>query len=291
MIGYRLPVCKASDYHLDRLDVTDQPTLSASLIKTLLTSSPAHARAAHPRFNPDIVKEDKAHFDLGTAAHALFFEGDAGVQVCHFDSWRTKDAKEAALLARAHGKIPMLPDQLDECQAMVAAIREQLDRVAAFPALFTGGKPEQTIVWEENGVWCRSRLDYLHDDASAIDDLKTTSQSANPDAWSRRALFDNGCDIQAALYRRGVQALTGVTPKWRWVVVETGAPYALSVITPTQPVLALANDKIDKALTIWADCLKRDVWPAYPPVVHEAELPAWEESRWLEREAREEIAA
>lgn len=278
----------ASAYHEDPCDT---PSLSASLIKTLLSSSPAHARAAHPRLNPNLEKKDKAVYELGTAAHALFFEGDAGVQVCHFDSWRTKDAKEAAALARSHGKIPMLPDQWDECERMCMAIYSQLQHVDADPPLFKDGKPEQTIVWEENGVWCRSRLDYLHDDASAIDDLKTTSRSANPDAWSRRALFDNGCDIQAALYRRGVYALTGTYPKWRWVVVETSAPYALSVITPSAAVLALANDKVDRALTIWADCLKRDVWPAYPPVVHEAELPAWEEARWLEREAREEIAA
>jgi hypothetical protein len=77
---------------------------------------------------------------------------------------------------------------------------------------------------------------------------------------------------------------------WRWVVVETSPPYALSVITPGAAVLELANAKIDRALSIWRDCLERDAWPAYPPVLHVAELPAWEEARWLEREAMETLA-
>jgi hypothetical protein len=37
--------------------------------------------------------------------------------------------------------------------------------------------------------------------------------------------------------------------------------------------------------------LETDEWPSYQPTAYRAELPPWEESRWLEREAREEIAA
>ena len=38
-------------------------------------------------------------------------------------------------------------------------------------------------------------------------------------------------------------------------------------------------------------CLDEDYWPGYPPAVATAEMPAYEEMRWLEREAREEMAA
>jgi hypothetical protein len=74
------------------------------------------------------------------------------------------------------------------------------------------------------------------------------------------------------------------------VVVETSPPYALSVITPGAAVLELANAKIDRAVELWQRCLENDRWPAYPPVVHVAEVPAWEEARWLEREAMETVA-
>jgi hypothetical protein len=153
----------------------------------------------------------------------------------------------------------------------------------------TGGKPEQTMVWQDaqTGVWCRARFDWLHDDLSAIDDLKTTTRSAHPEAFAKN-LYSYGCDVQAAFYLRGLRTLKETPlytePKWRWVVVETSPPYGLSVVEPGPAVLELADAKVDAALKLWADCLERDSWPGYPTKVATAELPAWEEARWLERE-------
>lgn len=276
-------------YHAD--DFGDTPSLSASMACILVNQSPAHARAAHPKLNPDYEAKDESKFDLGRASHALLLEGEANTEVFDYDNWRTKDSQEDARLARQHGKTPMLRKDWVNCEAMVAAIRAELPKWPAEPPLFVNGKPEQTMIWDENGVTCRARIDWLHDDLSAIDDLKTTSRIARPEKWSRGPLYDHGADVQAALYLRGIRALTGATPAWRWCVVETAPPYALSVIRPGADVLALADAKVDKALAIWKACLKHNKWPAYPAEVFEAELPPWLESQWLEREAREDVAA
>lgn len=277
----------AADYHADQ--VADGPTLSKSIAHTLLTSSPRHAWTAHPRLNPDFSRGAEWKFELGTAAHALYFEGDAGVQVCDYKDWKSGAAREDRDLARAHGKIPMLPGQWADCEAMVKAMRAQLDLVDAAPSLFTDGKAEQTITWTEGDVACRARLDWLRHDLTACDDLKTTSASAQPDNWARRTLFSIGADLQAAWYLRGIKAVTGAEPPFRFVVAETYPPFALSVVTLGADVLTLADAKVDRALTIWRRCLETDTWPAYPTAVHRAELPAWEEARFLERE--EVIAA
>lgn len=274
----------ASEYHADPCE---QPSLSKSTIHTLISASPRHAWTNHPRLNPNFKRTEEWKYQLGTAAHALYFEGDAGVQVCDYDSWRTAAAKEDRDLALAHGKIPMLPGQWGDCQAMVAAMRSQLDEIQALPALFGEGKCEQTLTWQEGDIAARARLDWLRDDLDYCDDLKTTSASAHPDGWSRRTLFSIGADVQVAWYLRGIKAVTGATPGFRFVVVETYAPFALSVITVGADVLALADAKIDRALTIWRRCLDTDEWPAYPTDVYRAELPAWEEARFLEREERE----
>jgi hypothetical protein len=283
-----LPNVPAPMYHDDAFGQT--PSLSASIAHQLLTASPRHAWTNHPRLNPDFVPTSDEKFDMGTACHALLLEGLNVVEVCDFPDWRTKAAKEARELARAHGRIPLLSHQYDDVLQMYNAVAEQIAALDIDPKPFTGGKPEQTIVWSEDGVLCRARIDWTHDDLSALDDLKTTSRSANPEAWSRN-LYTFGCDIQAALYLRGIYAITGASPKWRWIVVETTPPYALSVISPSAAVLTLANAKVDKALAIWRDCLARDDWPAYPRTVHIAELPPWAEPQWLEREARDEVAA
>jgi hypothetical protein len=282
----------ASDYHADEVlgefnGPMPPPSLSASTINTLLTMSPAHARAGHPRLNPNYERKTEEKFDVGTVCHSLLLEGESAVEIVDAPDWRTKWAQESRQVARDHGRIPLLGHHYDSVKGMVAAVTEQIAQLDVDPLPLTAGKPEQTMVWEEQGVLCRARIDWLHDDLAAIDDLKTTSRSANPEAWTR-TMFGIGCDVQAAFYLRGLQKVTGRSDiQWRWLVVETQPPYALSVVSPGPAVLELANMKIDAALATWKECLATDTWPAYPKQVCWAELPAWEEARWL---AREEVA-
>jgi hypothetical protein len=270
----------AEAYHADPCET---PSLSASLANVLLNQSPAHARAQHPRLNPVYERKSDEKFDVGTVAHSLLLEGLSVMDVHMFPDWRTGAAKEARELSRAHGRIPLLVKQADEVTAMVDAVATQIAQLDVNPLPLVAGKPEQTMVWQENGVHCRARIDWLHDDLTAIDDVKTTSRSANPESWSR-TLFGIGCDVQAAFYLRGIRALTGAAPEWRWLVVETSPPYALSVVAPGPDVLALADAKVDRALALWRGCLETDTWPAYPTRVCYAELPPWEEQRFLARE-------
>jgi hypothetical protein len=270
-------------YHADPCE---RPSLSASIAHLLCSRSPAHARAAHPRLNPDLRRVEKEHFDVGTAAHALLLEGRDAVVVVDAPNWRTKAAQDERDAARAAGQVPLLVHVLADLEAMVAAAHEQLAAHRARPPLFSDGKPEQTLVWEEDGVLCRARLDWLRDDFTAVDDLKTTSRSASPELYSR-ALFGVGGDVQAAFYARGVERLTGIVPEFRWVVVETAPPYALSVIAPAPDLLTIGRDKVEYAIDAWRRCLERDEWPAYSRLVCYAELPAYEEARWLEKDLQE----
>ncbi|MCR4341997.1 MAG: PD-(D/E)XK nuclease-like domain-containing protein [Gemmatimonadaceae bacterium] len=281
-------VITADAYHRD--DVCDQPSLSASLAHILCTSSPAHARIAHPRLNPDFERHEEEKFDTGTVAHALLLQGEDVAVIVDAPDWRTNAAKEERDAARAAGQIPLLAKHWDAVRAMVAATREQLDKIEVSPALFTDGKPEQTLIWEDDGVMCRARIDWLHDDLSAIDDYKTSKASANPESWSR-TLFGIGADMQVAFYLRGLAAVAGAAvagmADWRFVVQETYPPYALSVVSLSPDVLALADAKVEWAIQLWKQSLASGEWPAYPTRVCWAELPPWEEARWMEREARE----
>lgn len=276
----------ASDaYHDDAAG--DTPTLSKSVMHELLTKSPKHAWTCHPKLNPAFKRDEDPKYDLGRAAHGLFLEGDANVEVFTYDNWTTKAAKEARAEARAHGKTPMLGKHWDDVQAMVMALEDGLNALTVDPPMFAEGKPELTLLWDEDGVACRARLDWLRDDLAAIDDYKTTSASAKARTWSEKTMFGIGGDLQAAFYLRGVKAVTGADARFRFVVQETYPPFALSVVTVGADVLALANAKIDRALGIWRECLKTGEWPGYDRDAYRAELPAWVEARFLE----EEIAA
>lgn len=270
----------ADEYHGDPCP---SPALSASIAAELVLKSPRHAWVAHPRLNPHYVREEKTIFDLGTAAHAYLLEGREAFEIIAADDWRAKDAREARDAARARGKVPLLADQASRVLAMCEAVNAQLDSFADPPRPFSGGKPERTIVWQEGDIWCRSRLDYLHDDFLWIDDFKTTGASANPDIWTRSALY-GGPDIQAAFYLRGVKATTGKDARFRFVVAENFEPYACSVIELGPDALVIAEKKVRLAIELWTKALKEDNWPAYPTRTCYAALPPWEEARWLEKE-------
>ena len=277
----------ADIYHADPCE---RPSLSASIAKKLISESPLHAWTAHPRLNPNFAEQHEDKFDVGRVVHALLLEGrevEEAVVIVDADSWRTNAAKAERDEARAHGMTALLTKNVQGVIAMLNATRAQLANVNATPPLLQNGKPEQTLIWEEDGVLCRALLDWLHNDHTAIDDLKTTSASANPEAWTRRTLWSIGADIQTAFYLRGLKKITGADAELRYIVQETYPPYALSVVSLGPDVLAVAEAKVEWAINRWRECLTTDRWPAFPTQVCYAELPAWEESRWLEREARE----
>jgi hypothetical protein len=278
----------AEDYHADPCET---PSLSASIAHILCTQTPRHAWAAHPRLNPDFQRREEEHFDIGKFAHRLLLEGTDDIVIVDYPDWRTNAAKALRDEARAEGRLPLLAKHAEAVRAMIAAAGSQLNALEVDPPLFVDGAAEQTLIWQEGNVMCRARLDWLHDDFGAIDDYKTTTSTAHPERWSRR-LFEQGCDIQAAFYLRGLcAALPGeagpADAEFRLVVQETYPPYALSVISLAPAALELANAKVEYAIGLWQRCLETDTWPGYPTEVCYAELPAWEETRWLEKEARE----
>jgi hypothetical protein len=244
--------------------------------------------------NPRAVEEQDERFDIGSAAHALLLEGSSSIVVIEAKDFRTNAAKEARDQAYATGRTPLLAARWADVQAMVGCAREQLDRhIDGGAAMFRDGEPERTLIWieqltgdPESAVWCRARLDWLRPGVRpAIDDYKTTSASANPEAWTR-SLFFAGTDLQAAWYLRGLRVLTGIEATFRFAVQETFPPYALSVIGLAPDALMLAEKKCLYALDAWREARARGEWIGYPRRTCYATLPQAHEAWWLEREMR-----
>ena len=269
-------------------DPCPQPSLSSGIIHAICSESPLHAFTQHPRLNPGAAGEEKEIMDVGTIAHALLLEGISKAIVLDFPDWRTKASKEAREAARASGQVPILAAKYDAVMRMIRAARQQLNEHKEAHDAFTNGLPEQTIIWQEEGLWCRARPDWLHDSHAIMDDYKTTGATANPEVLSR-TLFTNGWDIQDAWYRRGLKAITGKDAQFRFIVQETYAPHALSVIALGPDVLMLAEKKIMFAMDVWRACLEEDRWPGYPTRTCYAELPSYEETRWLTKETADAV--
>lgn len=274
-------------YHADPVIV---PSLSSSIASTILDQSPRHAWHAHPRLNPRRAADNRQEFDIGSAAHTMMLRDERSLAVIDADAYRSNDAKAQRDTAYAAGLIPVLRSKWTELQAMVEAGRAQLAAHRECPHLFAAGhgQPEQTLIWQEGKVWCRARLDWLANDRRIFPDYKSTGGSANPEPWSRQ-LFTMGYDVQLAFYRRGIRAVLGIdNPTFVFVVQETDAPYALSVIGMERAAIDFADKRVAEAIEVWSWCLENDRWPGYPARICWAEMPGYLEHRQADRELRNE---
>ncbi len=276
-------------YHSDPCET---PSLSTSVGKVLLSKSPRHAFMAHPRLNPNYVAEEKAAFDLGSAAHALMLGDPTRFAIIDAADWRTAEAKKKRELARLDGKIPLLTKHWEDVQKMVAAGKLQLASHEDASDAFIGGKgvPEVCLIWQEGKIWCRCKLDWMPKQGSVFYDYKSTGMSANPDSWERQ-FYAMGYDFQCAFYRRGIQKVLGIgQPHFEFVVQETDDPYALAVVAAHNSTVEMADRKVDKVLEWWGWCLENNKWPGYPNRTVTLGMPTYVENQWLAIEERDALA-
>ena len=274
----------AATYHSDPCP---QPSLSSSIGKIMLGQSPRHAYTAHSRLNPDFVPEESGTFDIGAACHRELLGKGSDIVIVNAKNFQTKAAQEARDAARAAGQIPILPHQHEDMVRMVKAARLQIENHDEAAGAFTNGLPEQCLIWQEDGFWCRCYLDWLPADRKFFDDYKTTTD-ASPEACVSR-VYQNGYDFQAAFYRRGIRKILGVeSPRFRNVFQEKDDPYGLTVASLTPAAVEMADRKVEAALNMWKWCMTENRWPGYPSRTVYIDPPGWEEKRWLEREERDE---
>lgn len=277
-----------AQYHADPCP---QPSLSASVAKVLIDRSPLHAWHSHPRLNPHYEPEEKEAFDFGTAAHDALLLGLDRVQVIDAPDWRRAETRAERDGARAVGRIPILKHKAESLMQMVkiatAAVAECRDLGGM---TLVDGKPEQTVIWREDSIWCRSKLDWLSSDRSLILDYKTTSGSCHPSDWSRSGIEGLGGDVQAAFYVRGMHAVTKLEPKFVFLVQETEPPYECAFIGVPPSWLAIGTQKVQDAIAMWSVCVESGNWPGYTRSICWAEAPAWAETRRAERIVAHDIS-
>lgn len=269
----------AWQYHADP---APRPSLSNSLLTTLLQSTPRHAWLNHPRLNPvfDPARNSSAAFDLGEAAHSLLLEGIDKAHPIDAPDWRKKEAREQRDKARAAGLVPLLADQYANAAAMVRAAKEFIS-YTGFNGIFERAKPEQTLVWQDvGGIWCRARLDLLdlqepHSGRPLILDYKSTGRGG-PGEWMRRNLAAHGYDTQGVWYPRGLSMLGHPGARFVFLVQETFEPFMCYLVELSEGRVELATNKISRGLMLWRDCLGSDAWPGYSPMVYQAHPAAWE---------------
>jgi len=284
----------AEDYFADPCV---EPSFSQSLAKILIDQSPLHARQAHPRLAVEVAgvdedeteKYDKAKA-IGNACHLIMMGRGKRLSIIDAANFKAKAAqtdKQAAILA---GDEPILRKHYLTAHSMSLAAKLQLTSIPGCEKAFKEGDGEVVIANVEDGIWLRSMVDWITPDLREVWDLKTSGMSASPYATGK-LMASAGWHLQAAMHERILDALDPAGAGRRhffYVCQENEAPFALTVNEISEYALTIGRKQIDYAIKMWAHCLTKNVWPAYPPRIIRPELPAWAENSWLARELAED---
>lgn len=296
-----MPIIKVPGlYQLDDVDYfadpCPQPSLTQSIAKLLIERSPMHAAFAHPRLNPQWQPDSEKKFDVGNIAHALLMGRGRQIHLVDADDWRTKAAKDERETALKQGKQPCLRKHMTLGLAMHHAAQQTLSECGIEWREGTGIHSESTMIWYERppgekitkakkraafkgGLWLRTKMDRVVFNPShiVVYDYKTTGMSA-ADGDATRRLYDAGWDIQAAMHARGLTALhplmAGCT-RHVFIVQETDAPYCCNIFELPESVMTGGRKRLERAIALWADCTKKNSWPAYTKRVHPIFYPSW----------------
>lgn len=216
-------------------------------------------------------RPDRADFDLGHAAHTdLLGEGQAVVVAVDaedkpFRDWKTSAAQEFAAKARAAGKLPLLAKHVEGVARMVRAVRSH---PLAGKLLEPGrGLPEVSAHWEQDGVPCKGRLDWLvienEDGRPEVDDVKTCTDVRRVPLM--RHIEDLRYHWQGPHYVDGGLAAHGVDGVlWQWVFVEKTPPHTVRVVQPDPELWAVGARFMAEARRRYAAFLEHGPGLDYP---------------------------
>ena len=270
-------------------DPCPAPSLSSSCGHTLMTRSPKHAWAAHPKLG-NAPQDEVNVANIGSVAHDVLLGGEGKIAALDFEDWRTKAAREARDAARSKGLTPILKHSMPAINAMVATAREFVAG-SEIAGVFDKGKSERTLIWREGDVWCRARPDWLTDDNTVMLHYKSTAASARAEPFIRGIMQSMGYGFALRFYARGLKAITG-RPDTKHVILvqEQDAPFACSLIDLEPAKEEYENARVERAIRLWSQCITSGKWPGYDSRIHSAKVMPWELAEEEEQRINDEYA-
>ena len=247
--------------------------LRFSHLRTLGTRSPAHYAA-------DLDLDDTPSMERGSAAHAVMF-GTMRVLENPFKQ-RRGEAYEEWATANADALVLTASDY-DKTMGMVESLRKHELAVKALT-----GRYEHTILWQHEGVECRSTPDcYVWE---RLSELKT-SRSSQPERFIPHAIR-MGYPGQLAFYDEALRQTKLACPSEHLIVVaEDSAPYVVTVFRLTDRALEAGAKQWRGWFEQYRVHKDANVWPGYSQGVVEFDVdPPYEMTFADDGETLEEVS-
>lgn len=263
------------------------PALSNSGLKTLIKCP---AKYYYKYISGEYEPKEKPYFKIGKAAHKYILEGkeefekeywhnpysemkkDELIELLMTFGYEQQNVKKLLvgelmelILKEANIEpkaIHLTASELNQVVCMARSIKADLK---ANNALSKKGESELSIFWqdEKTGVWLKCRPDYLPYDCVNVPDYKT-AESADPETFFN-SFIKYGYHVQAAMYRMGIKAVTGIDVKnFFFIVQEKEPPYVTQIFNPDVEHLIVWGEKaIYSGIEKYLECKERGIWAGY----------------------------
>jgi exodeoxyribonuclease VIII len=255
-----------------------------------MTNAEYHASGAVSKSVLDMIHKSPAYYQycrenprqqtdsmlLGSVVHKLVLETETFASEFVIEPYcdkRTKAGKELYkqfLDSLGDGMTAVPPDVYDTAKAMAEAVKAH--PVAA--KLLTDGKPEESYFWEQDGIKCSCRPDWLRSDGIVVD-LKTT-KDASPDGFQKSA-YNFRYYVQAWWYIHGLKLLGIDATEFIFIAVESAAPYTVCVYAADDLYYKLGEIEAAEDFQTYKECMKSGNWYGYEkePEIHSLSVPEW----------------
>ena len=257
-------------------DPAPRPSLTSSIARALMDSSPRRVWHETPRLNPAYSEKRKTIFDLGTAAHALFVGHGAPLAMVDAADWRSKAAKEARDAAYEDGKTPILAHNMDSVVDMAEAAVKQAEATPQTRFCGSGGLREASVFWKHGDTWSRCRPDFYDEQNNILVHYKTTSVIMGAHGLPRYAA-SLGWEVIAAHYGAGINALAGKEPRQLFALQENTPPFDMVVLELDEAFTLTGQMVWARAFEMWRRCLGTGNWPGRMEGILPLSPPAWHE--------------
>lgn len=249
-----------ADYHTrltcKRENIHDPDSyLSKSVLFELRHSSPYRWRYHPKTFTGSPAAE------WGSVVDCLLTTPDLvadTVEIHDFDSFRTKEAREAKADAESAGKIFWKASQMD--QALRAVEKVNAHKYAG--EIVRNSVPQTVVLGTLRDVQCKGLIDFAPETGSALVDLKTINE-LTPEAISKR-IDSLGYHIQAKWYLSLWNQMTGENRnRFIFIWQESSPPYEIAVTELPAFDIEAGGEWAANQIDVLKKCTEDNYWPGH----------------------------
>jgi hypothetical protein len=257
--------------------------LSRSGLKLLLDCP---AKYYYKYISGEYEYKEKPSFKIGKAAHKFVLEGKEAFESTYwhnpFSDLKKAEIEKILLEKHNYSEKRLLSDQMyrlldfegiaqkkielsqSELNMVVGLARSIKSNPTANAAFKQDGESELSIFWidEKTGLWLKCRPDFLPYNCKLVPDYKTTSSAKPENLWT--SFIDYGYHLQAAMYKLGIYAVTGLeVENFFFVMQEKEPPYISQIFVPDEMMVIQGEKQMRYAIDRYVECKETGIWQAY----------------------------